>query len=92
MKTLKYIYCVLAIFLYGCAEDYELNENFCVPAELSGPAEVKIDLQSSENIVLYWDGGADDGGVLLYNVLFDAIDGDFSEPVYSAQSDFGGSR
>ena len=68
MKTLKYILCVLAIFLSGCAENYELNVDFSVPTELSGPAEVNIDLQSSENIVLSWDGGAEDGGVLLYNV------------------------
>lgn len=92
MKTLKYILCVLAIFLSGCAENYELNVDFSVPTELSGPAEVNIDLQSSENIVLSWNGGAEDGGVLLYNVLFDSLDGDFSNPVYSAQSDFGGSR
>lgn len=92
MKTMKYIFYVLAFLLYGCAEDYELNEGFSVPTDLSGPASVKIDLQSSENILLTWNGSADDGGILLYNVLFDAIDGDFSKPIYSAESDLGGSR
>ena len=40
MKTLKYILCVLAIFLSGCAEHNELDVDFSVPTELSGPAEV----------------------------------------------------
>lgn len=61
----------------GCSKDYKLDEGFTLPTELSGPKEVAIDLQSSENIVLTWNGGANDGGVLLYSVLFDKADGDF---------------
>ena len=92
MKTVKYIFYMCVLLLCGCAEDYELNEGFGVPAGLLGPDNVKIDLQSSENIVLTWNGSADDGGVLLYNVLFDSENGDFSESIYSVQSDLGATR
>lgn len=91
MKTI-YIFLLSILFLTGCSEDYKLDESFTLPTELSGPEEVAIDLQSSENIVLTWNGGADDGGVLLYSVLFDKGDGNFSEPIYTSQSDFGATR
>lgn len=74
MKTI-YIFLLSILFLTGCSEDYKLDESFTLPTELSGPEEVAIDLQSSENIVLTWNGGANDGGVLLYSVLFDYIHG-----------------
>ena len=91
MKTI-YIFLLSILFLTGCSEDYKLDESFTLPTELSGPEEVAIDLQSSENIVLTWNGGANDGGVLLYSVLFDKGDGNFSEPIYTSQSDFGATR
>lgn len=91
MKAI-YIFLFSILFLAGCSKDYKLDEGFTLPNELSGPKEVAIDLQSSENIVLTWNGGANDGGVLLYSVLFDKADGDFSDPIYSSQSDFGAYR
>lgn len=49
MKTI-YIFLFSILFLTGCSEDYKLDESFTLPTELSGPEEVAIDLQSSENI------------------------------------------
>lgn len=66
MKTI-YIFLLSILFLTGCSEDYKLDESFTLPTELSGPEEVAIDLQSSENIVLTWNGGANDGG--FYYIL-----------------------
>ena len=88
MKTI-YIFLLSILFLTGCSEDYKLDESFTLPTELSGPEEVAIDLQSSENIVLTWNGGANDGGV--YYILCCLIKemGNFSEPIYTSQSDFG---
>ena len=67
--------------LAGC-QKYELNTDFTMPTELESPSNVILDVTSSKTVVLSWTGGgAEDGGVLLYNVLFDKQGGDFSEPV-----------
>lgn len=79
------------ILLTGCHESYELNTGFSVPDTFNNPSSVKIDLSSVDNVVFSWDGGgADDGGVLLYEVLFIKDGGDFSHPIYSQASDLGG--
>ena len=40
--------------------------------------------------MLSWSGGgAADGGIVLYEVLFDKADGDFSKPLATVKSDLG---
>lgn len=78
------------IALISC-QKYEFDTNFSAPDTLDSPESVNIDLSSTENIILSWTGGgAEDGGVCLYEVLFDIPEGDFSEPLAKMQSDNGG--
>lgn len=85
-----YFFLFSLLLLVGCDEKYTFNENFTAPDTFSGPEAVRIDLTSAENVVLGWSGvGAEDGGILLYEVVFDKEGGDFSNPIYTAQSDLG---
>jgi len=87
-KTLCFIAAALTVIV-GCTK-YEFNTEFSVPTELVSPDAVTLDVTSSKNVVLSWNGSAAaDGGILLYNVLFDKENGDFSEPIATMPSDLG---
>lgn len=89
MKKILLI-CSVILMMMSCQEKYELNVDFSVPTELNSPASVQLDVSSSEPITLSWSGsGADDGGIVLYEVLFDKAGGDFSEPLATMKSDQG---
>ncbi|NDV82615.1 SusE domain-containing protein [Bacteroides sp. 51] len=91
MKKIYYFLLSLTVLLTACGEDYDLSTGFTVPNALNGPASVKLDLSSSENIVFSWEGGkANDGGILIYQILFDKESGNFSDPLLKLQSDLGG--
>ena len=75
--------------LVSCQESYELNTDFSVPTELSGPSSLVLDVTSATPVVLSWNGGAADGGIVLYEVLFDKQGGDFSKPLAVMKSDLG---
>ena len=78
MKKILSIFIVALTFIC-CQEKYELNTDFSVPAELSSPSAVTLDVTSNVPVLLSWSGGeAADGGVVLYEVLFDKAGGDFS--------------
>lgn len=52
---------------------------------------VQITAGSTSSVVFEWEQArADDNGVVLYEILFDKADGDFSKPIYSATSDNNG--
>ena len=86
-KTLSILAAVLAFA--GC-QKYEFNTDFSMPTELNSPSAVTLDVTSSETVVLSWNGGgAADGGIVLYEVLFDKAGGDFSDPIYTSKSDLG---
>ncbi len=88
-KTLLFISAVALAAVTGC-QKYEFNTDFSMPTELQAPPTVQLDVTSSETIVLSWNGGgAEDGGIVLYNVLFDKEGGDFSAPIATMQSDLG---
>ena len=81
MKKILLI-CSVFLAMVSCQEDYELNADFTVPTELNSPASIQLDVSSSVPVVLSWSGGgAADGGIVLYEVLFDKADGDFSKPL-----------
>ena len=89
MKKILWI-CSVLLAMVSCQEDYELNADFAVPTELSSPASVQLDVSSPTPVVLSWSGGgAADGGIVLYEVLFDKADGDFSKPLATVKSDLG---
>ena len=90
MKKNLILFLTLVATLCGCAQKFELDTAFTMPTELDSPANVTLDVTSTSNVVLSWTGGfANDGGIVLYNVLFDKENGDFSNPVAKMQSDFG---
>lgn len=89
MKKILLI-CSVFLAMVSCQEDYELNADFTVPTELNSPASIQLDVSSSVPVVLSWSGGgATDGGIVLYEVLFDKADGDFSKPLATMKSDLG---
>lgn len=89
MKKILLI-CSVLLTMVACQEDYDLNVGFSVPTELNSPAAIQLDVTSSVPVVLSWSGGgAADGGIVLYEVLFDKADGDFSAPLATMKSDQG---
>lgn len=89
MRTILLV-CIAFFAFVGCQKDYELQTHFTVPTELHSPATIQLDVTSSIPIVLSWSGGsAKDGGIVLYEVLFDKVDGDFSNPLSTIKSDQG---
>lgn len=90
MKNRLIVIWALLVAVFACTPEYELDTTFTMPTELDSPAAVTLDVTSSETVTLSWTGGyANDGGILLYNVLFDKEGGDFSSPVASLPSDLG---
>ena len=74
----------------ACQKHYELNTDFAMPTSLSSPSSVTLDVTSSSTVQLAWTGGgAADGGIVLYEVLFDKAGGNFSEPLTVMPSDLG---
>lgn len=82
MKKIYFLFFSLALVLGGCQKKYELNSEFTVPTRLDAPEQVILSPSSGERVNFYWSGGAaEDGGVILYKVLFDRAGADFSAPV-----------
>lgn len=76
--------------LVGCQKHYEFNTDFAMPESVDCPASVVLDVTSSQTVVFSWTGGkAADGGLVLYDVLFDKAGGNFSNPVDVRKSDQG---
>ncbi|MBD1431857.1 SusE domain-containing protein [Sphingobacterium sp. DN00404] len=91
MKNLTFLIIAGTLFLLGaCKKEYLLSTDFTVPAELVSPAKIALDVTSTDNIVLSWNGGgANDGAYVLYEVVFVKKGGDLSDPVERIKSDFG---
>lgn len=89
---MKKILLISAAFLAAMScQKYDYNTDFSAPTALESPESVDIDPTSGPNIILSWTGGgAEDGGICLYSVLFDEVDGDFSDPLMTMESDNGG--
>ncbi len=89
IKMKKTIFLCIAILAFiSCQDNYELNTDFSVPTELHAPSSIQLNVSSTELVSLSWTGGdASDGGIVLYEVLFDKAGGDFSEPLAKMKSD-----
>lgn len=79
----------LALLVAGCTKEYEFNTQFTTPKTLHSPASVVINVTSTENIKFTWSGGGAEQGYTTYEVLFDKVGGDFSNPIYRSYSDLG---
>lgn len=92
MKKKLSIILAAALALVGCKNwDFTYDTRFEMPTELISPsAQIALDVTSGSTVTLSWNGGgAHDGGLVLYQVLFDKVGGDFSEPLAVMNPDQG---
>lgn len=86
---------MLIIVASSCKKvERELNTNVTAVAALSLPVDMyTVALQPTTNSseVFKWDAVTpEDEGLVLYEIAFDKVNGDFSNPVYKTLSDGGG--
>lgn len=79
----------------SCTEDMEWKDSsVSAPTDLFAPADNQsVVLQSSAtaSVVFEWGNAhSADGGAPNYEVVFDKVGGDFSEPLYKVTADLGG--
>lgn len=85
----------LLIAFTGCNKDDELKDTKVTAVKtLYEPTEGKsVVLQSSASATLYFEwepAKAEDSGMVLYEIAFDKVGGDFSNPIYRMASDNNG--
>ena len=98
MKAISITYAMLFSFILAftaCSSDGEVRDlGVTAVKTLYEPDNGKaVVLQPSASASLYfeWEPSlAEDGGVVLYEVVFDKTDGDFSDPVYISTADNNG--
>lgn len=81
------------MFLIGtsCVEEYTLDTEFTPPTNLTGPEIVDLSDGLNGSVLLSWDGGgAVNGTYVLYELVMDVQNGDFSEPIHTQVADLGG--
>lgn len=82
------------LILAGCSESYELQTGFDAPQALVSPTEnqlIAIDLENGTTTRFEWEkSNSHHGGVVLYEVVFDKGNGDFSAPIFKTVSNGGG--
>ena len=87
---------LMAIIAFAsCKKDErKLNLALTPVSTLSAPAdntEIQLQPATGASIVFKWDAAtAADGDMLLYEIAFDKIDGNFSKPIYKVVSDGSG--
>lgn len=82
------------VALFSCKKTQELDHLKVSPvATLYSPANnhfIKLDPKSGTQTFEWQQARAEDGGLVMYEVLFDKESGDFSQPLYSIPSDNNG--
>lgn len=85
---------LLILMLSSCKKDYTLNTNIMPVSKLSAPVDekyIKLQPATSASVSFEWEQArAEDGSLVLYEVVFDKEGGDFSNPVATISSDGGG--
>lgn len=88
------IVALLAFIFTSCKKDYTINSNIMPVSKLSAPVDdkyVKLQPATSASLSFEWEQArAQDGSLVLYEVVFDKEGGDFSNPVATISSDGGG--
>ena len=87
--------CLMAMLLVSCSKnDRDINMNITEVTQYYAPNDnlfVKLEPATSASVGFEWDHArAEDGALVMYEVAFDEIGGDFSEPVYKIASDGNG--
>ncbi len=99
-KTIKaHMALLLALtsLLFSCKKDErELNVQITGVSRLNLPADMAdldLDPTTAATEIFRWDSAApEDGGLVMYEVVFDKETGDFSNPVFKLLSDGGGTQ
>jgi starch-binding outer membrane protein SusE/F len=84
---------VAALVVQNCTKENELNLNLTDIGSLSNPADntfvqLKPSNLTTGSVVFEWDQSrAEDGSLVLYDVVFDQAGGDFSKPFFITVSD-----
>ncbi|WP_082603415.1 SusE domain-containing protein [Flavobacterium sp. Root901] len=89
----KLVLILCTVFLVSCNNDDSMSHtNVSAVNALYSPANNKFfDLGAQSSAVFEWEGAkAEDNGVVLYDVVFDKENGDFSKPIYVKPSDGNG--
>jgi hypothetical protein len=95
MKNNILLWCFLtmaaSLFITSCDDDDSINTNISPVKSLFAPADnlfVKLAPTTEASVVFEWEQSkAEDGTLVLYEVVFDKESGDFSSPVYKLVSD-----
>lgn len=82
----------LLLFFYSCSDDNPINTDVTEVSSLYAPADGHdAVLNPNGNLTFEWERAkAVDVGMVMYEVVFDVADGDFSSPVYRVVSDNNG--
>lgn len=91
MKQIFYITFLSLLAFTACNDKYEFSSSgFSSPGVISGPAQITVDPESTQTVVLSWEASVvDDDTWVLYDVIFDHADGNFSNPFSTIKSDGG---
>jgi hypothetical protein len=85
---------VLLLLLTGCKKDKSLEHTMVSPVKTlflpANNAFVKLDTKAGSTDFQWEQARAEDNGVVLYEVVFDKVDGDFSKPLFSYASEGNG--
>ncbi|WP_121353532.1 SusE domain-containing protein [Flavisolibacter nicotianae] len=94
--NLSSLFVLLVAFTFGsCKKDERaINMNITEVSTLYAPTDnlhVKLEPATSASVVFEWDQAkAEDGSLVMYEVAFDKVNGDFTAPVYKMSSDGNG--
>jgi hypothetical protein len=81
----------VSLFITSCDDDDSINTNISPVKSLFAPADnlfVKLAPTTEASVVFEWEQSkAEDGTLVLYEVVFDKESGDFSSPIYKLVSD-----
>lgn len=90
IKKLVILFSILAVFT-ACDEnddDLKIAEVTAVETLYSPEDEASINLETPSNVTFEWQPArSGDNGYVIYEIIFDTENGDFSSPVFVAQSD-----
>jgi starch-binding outer membrane protein SusE/F len=96
MKKIILSASIILLLIVGCKKEYTYDPSFTVPSGMIGPSTdttIVIPANQAGNLKFQWQSGvANDGGILIYEVLMDKTGGDFSNPFLKKVSDKGGSK
>jgi len=93
-KYLLFATGLIAFGLMSCEEEHDINMNVgTVPALVLPANNESIVLSSTGSTNFQWEPTtAEDGGSIIYEIVFDKVGGDFSNPCYVISSDGKGGK